>query len=116
MEFPITLLDLAGAVALLLWGIHMVQTGIQRAFGAKLRSFLGSALRNRFKSLSGRDGRHCHPTEQHRHPIKRQTRPMMGFKSFRSAAVTLVGIELMHMIRKGQLRTSGQLPGQHREL
>ena len=51
MEFPITLLDLAGAVALLLWGIHMVQTGIQRAFGAKLRSFLGSALRNRFKAF-----------------------------------------------------------------
>ncbi len=27
-----TLLDLAGAVALLLWGLHMVQTGIQRGF------------------------------------------------------------------------------------
>src|ERR1700743_2502003 len=51
MGFPVTLVDLAGAVALLLWGIHMVQTGIQRAFGAKLRSFLGSALRNRFKAF-----------------------------------------------------------------
>jgi phosphate:Na+ symporter len=51
MEFPVTLLDLAGSVALLLWGIHMVQTGIQRAFGAKLRSFLASALRNRFKAF-----------------------------------------------------------------
>ena len=51
MEFPVTLLDLAGCVALLLWGIHMVQTGVQRAFGAKLRSFLGSALRNRFKAF-----------------------------------------------------------------
>jgi phosphate:Na+ symporter len=51
MEFPVTLLDLAGSVALLLWGIHMVQTGVQRAFGAKLRSFLGSALRNRFKAF-----------------------------------------------------------------
>ena len=30
-----TLLDLAGSVALLLWGVHMVQTGIQRAFGAR---------------------------------------------------------------------------------
>jgi phosphate:Na+ symporter len=28
----------------------MVQTGVQRAFGARLRSFLGSALRNRFKA------------------------------------------------------------------
>ena len=31
MAFPLTLLDLAGAVALLLWGSHMVQTGVQRA-------------------------------------------------------------------------------------
>jgi phosphate:Na+ symporter len=51
MDFPVTLVDLAGSVALLLWGIHMVQTGIQRAFGAKLRSFLGGALRNRFKAF-----------------------------------------------------------------
>jgi hypothetical protein len=34
---------------------------------------------------------------------------MLGFKSFRSAHVTITGIELMHMIRKGQLRTKGQL-------
>jgi len=47
MTFPLTLLDLAGAVALLLWGVHMVQTGVQRAFGARLRAVLGSALRNR---------------------------------------------------------------------
>jgi phosphate:Na+ symporter len=51
MDFPVTLVDLAGFVALLLWGIHMVQTGMQRAFGTKLRSFLGRALRNRFKAL-----------------------------------------------------------------
>lgn len=44
-------LDLAGAVGLLLWGVHMVQTGVQRAFGAKLRTFLASALRNRLKAL-----------------------------------------------------------------
>jgi hypothetical protein len=34
---------------------------------------------------------------------------MLGFKSFRSAAVTFAGIELMHMIRKGQLRTTGEV-------
>src|ERR1700733_14882576 len=51
MDFPVTLIDLAGSVALLLWGVHMVQTGVQRAFGAKLRSFLGRALRNRFKAF-----------------------------------------------------------------
>jgi phosphate:Na+ symporter len=51
MEFSVTLLKLSGSVALLLWGVHMVGTGVQRAFGAKLRSFLSSALRNRFKAL-----------------------------------------------------------------
>jgi hypothetical protein len=30
---PLMLIDLAGAVALLLWGVRMVQTGVQRAFG-----------------------------------------------------------------------------------
>ncbi|MCB8878691.1 Na/Pi cotransporter family protein [Acidisoma cellulosilytica] len=51
MDLSLTLLQLAGYVALLLWGVHMVQTGVQRAFGAKLRSFLGQALRNRFKAF-----------------------------------------------------------------
>jgi phosphate:Na+ symporter len=42
------LLDLVGGVALLLWGLHMVHSGIVRAFGSDLRRLLGSALRNRF--------------------------------------------------------------------
>ena len=47
--------------------------------------------------------------EQDHRAVKRVVRPMMGFKSFRSAAATLAGIELMHMIRKNQLRTRGKL-------
>ena len=47
--------------------------------------------------------------EQDHRAIKRQVRPMMGFKSFWSAAVTLAGIELMHMIRKGQLKAARRL-------
>ena len=47
--------------------------------------------------------------EQDDRAIKRQTRPMLGFKSFWSAAVTLAGIEIMHMIRKGQLLLAGGL-------
>ena len=35
--------------------------------------------------------------EQDHRAIKRQVRPMMGFKSFWSAAATLAGIELMHL-------------------
>jgi transposase-like protein len=47
--------------------------------------------------------------EQDHRAVKRLVRPMLGFKSFRSAQGTLAGIELMHMIRKGQLRTTGKL-------
>src|SRR5713101_4047535 len=42
------LLDLVGGVSLLLWGLHMVHSGIVRAYGPDLRRFLGAALRNRF--------------------------------------------------------------------
>jgi len=41
------LLDLMGGVALLLWGLHMVQTGILRAFGSELRHLLSKALGSR---------------------------------------------------------------------
>ena len=40
--------------------------------------------------------------EQDHRAIKRMTRPMLNSKSFRSAISVLAGIELMHMIRKGQ--------------
>jgi putative transposase len=41
--------------------------------------------------------------EQGHRAVKRVTRPMVGFKSFETAQDTLVGIELMHMIKKKQL-------------
>ena len=41
--------------------------------------------------------------EQDHRAVKRITKPMLGFKSFQSARNVLVGIELMHMIRKGQM-------------
>ena len=45
--------------------------------------------------------------EQDHRAVKRVTRPMLGFKSFRSAQAVLAGIELMHMIRKGQFMMDG---------
>lgn len=45
------LLDLMGGVALLLWGLHMVRSGILRAFGPDLRLVLSKTLNNRFKGL-----------------------------------------------------------------
>jgi len=44
-------LDLMGGVALLLWGLHMVRSGIMRAFGSDLRRILGPALQNRFTAF-----------------------------------------------------------------
>jgi putative transposase len=43
--------------------------------------------------------------EQDHRAIKRRTRPMMGFKNFRCARILLAGIEVMHMIVKGQLKS-----------
>jgi phosphate:Na+ symporter len=45
------ILDLIGGVALLLWGLHMVHSGVVRAFGAELRRLLGIALQNRFRAF-----------------------------------------------------------------
>jgi putative transposase len=49
--------------------------------------------------------------EQDHRAVKRVTRPMLGFKSFNTAQGTLAGVELMHMIKKGQL---GRKEGEER--
>jgi putative transposase len=41
--------------------------------------------------------------EQDHRGVKRITRPMLGFKSFAAAQAILVGIELMHMLKKSQM-------------
>jgi phosphate:Na+ symporter len=45
------LLNFGGYVALLLWGVHMVQSGVQRAFGAALRVWMGRALGTRARAF-----------------------------------------------------------------
>jgi hypothetical protein len=45
--------------------------------------------------------------------VKSRIKPMLGFKVFDLAAVTITGVELLHRIRKGQfnlrrLRIAGQ--------
>jgi len=48
------LLNLLAAIALLIWGMHLVRTGVLRVFGANLRSWLARSLGNRFTAaLSG---------------------------------------------------------------
>ena len=48
--------------------------------------------------------------EQDHRAVKRIVNPMMGFKAFQSAEATLAGIELHHMLRKGQHREAANLP------
>ena len=47
--------------------------------------------------------KHYHSVEKDHRAVKRITRPMLGFKSFDAAQDTLVGVELMHLIKKRQL-------------
>jgi hypothetical protein len=44
--------------------------------------------------------------EQDHREIKFRTRPMLGFKSYESAAITIAGIELLRRIHKGQFALS----------
>jgi phosphate:Na+ symporter len=52
MEGSELLVTLMGGVALLLWSVRMVRTGMTRAFGASLRSLLGKACSNRAKAFA----------------------------------------------------------------
>ena len=51
MSATFLLINLIGAVALLLWAMRMVRTGMTRSFGGGLRAFLGRYLKNRFSAL-----------------------------------------------------------------
>jgi phosphate:Na+ symporter len=52
MDATLSLLNLGGSIALLLWGVHMVQSGVQRAFGPDLRRFLAKTLDSRIKAAA----------------------------------------------------------------
>src|SRR5258708_25932550 len=53
MQGVTTILNLVGSVALLLWGVRMVRTGLTRAFGATLRRVIGVCSKNRFTAFAG---------------------------------------------------------------
>ena len=44
--------------------------------------------------------------EQDHRFIKKRTKPMLSFKSFRSAKITITGIENIRIIQKGQITGS----------
>jgi len=51
MSATSVLIHLLGEIALLLWGINMVNSGVQRAFGSDLRYILGVGLRTRLRAF-----------------------------------------------------------------
>lgn len=51
MSATSVLIHLLGEIALLLWGINMVNSGVQRAFGSDLRWILGVGLRTRLRAF-----------------------------------------------------------------
>ena len=48
--------------------------------------------------------------EQDHRGIKNMTKYTLGFKSFEATEVTIAGIELHRMLKKGQLQNSGDMP------
>ncbi len=47
----LSLLNLLSAIALLIWGTHIVRTGVLKVFGANLRTILAKGTSNRFAAL-----------------------------------------------------------------
>jgi phosphate:Na+ symporter len=45
------LLNLLAAIALLVWGTHIVRTGMLRVFGENLRNVLARSFSNRFRAV-----------------------------------------------------------------
>jgi transposase-like protein len=69
-----------------------------------MRSFISGYNRAHGTAISIRQVKYSNNVvEQDHRGVKRVTRPTLGFKSFDAAQCTLAGIELMHMLRKGQL-------------
>ena len=52
-ESTAVIVNLLGGVALLLWGVRMVRTGVMRAWGDRLRNFIEQRMGNRFSALVG---------------------------------------------------------------
>jgi phosphate:Na+ symporter len=52
LNATVILIELVGGIALLLWGVRMVRTGVSRALGSSLRDILGRAAGNRFSAAA----------------------------------------------------------------
>jgi putative transposase len=81
------------------------QTNREAILSCDAESRLQDRSRRRLKPIRIRQSQYLNNRiEQDHRAIKRRVRPMLGFKSADSARVILDGIELVHMMRKGQAK------------
>lgn len=81
------------------------QTNHEAIVSCDATNRLQDRSRRRLKPIEIRKSKYLNNRiEQDHRRIKRRVRPMLGFKSLRSAAIILSGIEMVHMMRKRQAR------------
>ncbi|WP_378940866.1 IS6 family transposase [Mesorhizobium sp. ANAO-SY3R2] len=81
------------------------QTNQEAIVSCDTTNRLQDRSRRRLKPIRIRKSKYLNNRiEQDHRRIKRRVRPMLGFKSPRSAAIILSGIEMVHMMRKRQAR------------
>jgi transposase-like protein len=79
------------------------QTNREAILSSDAENRLRDHSRRRLKPIRIRQSRYLNNRiEQDHRRIKRRVRPMLGFKSMAAARVILSGIEMVHMMRKGQ--------------
>ena len=81
------------------------QTNREAILACDSESRLQDGSRRKLKPIRIRQSAHLNKSIEEGHrAIKRRVRSMLGFKSIASARAILGGIELIHMMRKGQAK------------
>jgi putative transposase len=81
------------------------QTNREAIISCDAESRLQDRSRRQLKPIKIRQSQYLNNrVEQDHRAVKRRVRSMLGFKSAASARVILSGIEMVHMMRKGQAK------------
>jgi len=88
--------------------VQFGKAGVSKALNAVREPCAGKARTHGSSGAAFPRGNAATVLKQDHRAIKRRTRPMLGFKDFNCARVILSGIELMHMIKKRQVKCSGR--------
>jgi putative transposase len=89
-------------------GIDGGQTNREAILACNTECRLQDRSRRKQKPIRIRQSAYLNnPVEQDHRAVKRRIRPMLGFKSVSSARTILSGIEMVHMMRKGQAKYAG---------